>query len=119
MKIGKRAESRLRVRLPARVETLEFRTPTVLRDLSRNGARIELAGPPLKPCDIVLCWDRYEAFGRVEWSHSGETGIRFEQAIPAQWLAATRALDDAERLMGRLGPDRRFAKEWATGQLRR
>jgi hypothetical protein len=79
--IGKRAESRLRVRLPARLVAMDFTLPVILLDLSRYGARIQRAGTPLKCCDVVLTWREFEAFGRIIWSHSSEVGIGFYDPI--------------------------------------
>jgi hypothetical protein len=65
------------VRLPARLVALEFNLPVILCDLSQFGARTEEGGKPLPYCDVVLTWQGFEAFGRILWSHSGESGISF------------------------------------------
>jgi hypothetical protein len=116
--IGKRAESRLRVRLPARLEALDFNLSTILCDLSRYGARIEHAGMPLKCCDVVLKWHDFEAFGRIMWSHSGETGIGFYDPVHQNWLIATRDLDGREHIKDNRESVRRHAQEWVKGQSR-
>jgi hypothetical protein len=116
--IGKRAESRLRVRLPARLVALDFNLPVTLCDLSKSGARIEAAGMPLKCCDVVLTWHDFEAFGRIMWSHSGETGIGFYDPIPPDWLIATRDLGQLDRRNDSREDLRRHALEWVKGQTR-
>lgn len=116
--IGKRAESRLKVRLPARLVAIDFNLPVILCDLARHGARIERENQLLPCCDVVLTWHQFEAFGRIKWSHSGESGISFYDPIPPQWLIATRDHDDAERLRDRRELARRHAQEWVKGQTR-
>jgi hypothetical protein len=116
--IGKRAESRLRVNLAARLMALDFTLPVTLRDLSRYGARIERAGTPLKCCDAVLTWREFEAFGRIIWSHSGETGIGFYDPIPLEWLIATRDLGGDADLKKNRELARRHAHAWVRGQSR-
>jgi PilZ domain len=116
--IGKRSESRLRVRLPARLAALDFSLPVTLCDLSKSGARIESAGLPLKCCDVVLTWREFEAFGRIMWSHSGETGIGFYDPIPPEWLIATRDLGEVDHRKDYRESNRRHAQEWVRGQTR-
>jgi hypothetical protein len=115
---GKRSESRLRVRLPARLIGLDFNYSVILSDLSEFGARVELQGEPLPECDVVLTWHEYEGFGRIRWSHSGETGIGFYDPIPRNWLIATRDLDSVNRLGSNRDLDRRHAREWVMGKTR-
>jgi hypothetical protein len=114
--IGKRAESRLRVRLPARLIALDFNLSVILCDLSRYGGRVERSGMPLKCCDVVLTWHECEAFGRILWSHSGESGIGFYDPIPLEWLIATRDLDGNAHLRDDRELNRRHAHEWVKGQ---
>jgi hypothetical protein len=116
--IGKRAESRLRVRLPARLVALDFNLPVILCDLSKSGARIEAAGMPLRCCDVVLTWREFEAFGRILWSHSGETGIGFYDPIPPEWLIATRDLGQVDDRKDNRERNRRHAQEWVRGLTR-
>jgi hypothetical protein len=116
--IGKRAESRLRVRLAARLVALDFNLPVILCDLSKSGARIEAAGSPLRCCEVVLTWHEFEAFGRIMWSHSGETGIGFYDPIPAELLIATRDLGQVDHRRDNRELVRRHALEWVKGQSR-
>jgi hypothetical protein len=116
--IGKRAESRLRVRLPARLVALDFSHTVTLRDLSKSGARVERPGTTLKNCDVVLTWHEFEAFGRILWSHSGETGIGFYDAIPPEWLIATRDLGQVDHRKDFRELQRRHAHEWVKGLTR-
>ena len=116
--IGKRAESRLRVRLPARLVALDFNLAVILCDLSKSGARIEAAGAPLRCCDVVLTWHDFEAFGRILWSHSGETGIGLYDPIPAEWLIATRDLGQVDHRKDHRERNRRHAQDWVKGLTR-
>lgn len=106
------------MRLPARLVALDFNLAVVLCDLSQFGARIEREGKLLPCCEVVLTWYDFEAFGRIIWSHSGESGISFYDPIPPNWLIATRDLDDAEHLKDNRDLVRRQAQEWVKGQTR-
>lgn len=115
---GKRAESRLRVRLPARLITLDCNLEVILCDLSKSGARIEYPGAPLRSRDAVLTWRDFEAFGRILWSHSGESGIGFYDPIALEWLIATREVGDADILTDQRKLARHHALAWVKGQTR-
>lgn len=115
---GRRAESRLRVRLPARLITHHGEWAVVLVDLSQNGASVQCAHLDTHRGEAVLQWCGFEAFGAIRWCRSGYGGLAFFDPIPARWLIATRDHDDAERLPGERELARRVAHEWATGQRR-
>lgn len=115
---GRRAESRLRVRLPARLITHHGEWSVVLVDLSQNGASVHCANLVVQGGDAVLQWGGFEAFGAIRWCRSGLGGIAFFEPIPPHWLIATRDHDDAERLPGERELARRMAHEWATGRRR-
>lgn len=115
---GKRSESRLRVRLPARLISHHGEYNVVLRDLSQHGASIERAGLPQQSGDAVLIWGKYEGFGKVKWSRDGRCGILFYDEIPPKWLIATRDLDDAEHLPEDRELHRQAAGAWVAGRSR-
>lgn len=115
---GRRTESRLRVRLPARLITHHGEWAVVLVDLSQNGASVQCANLVSQRGDAVLQWSGFEAFGAIRWCRSGYGGLAFFDPIRPGWLIATRDLDDAERLPGERELVRRVAHEWATGQRR-
>ena len=115
---GKRAQPRLRVRLPAKLITLSGEFRLVLCDLSTGGARVGKPGLVLEGGQAVLQWDRFEAFCIVAWSRSGLVGVRFEEAIPKAWIIATRELDNIAHLPDDNELQRRAARDWVTGQAR-
>ena len=116
VKKGQRAESRLRVRLPARLITHSGDYAAVLGDLSCNGARIERTNLPSKPGDAVLMWGKHEAFGRIRWCAPGRCGIHFYDPIPFDWVLAARQRHDAEGLPDDRELLRRMARDFVTGQ---
>jgi len=115
---GKRSESRLRVRLPARLITHHGEYTVVLRDLSQRGASIERADLPQQSGDAVLIWGKYEAFGKVKWSGKNRCGMHFYDEIPPKWLIATRDLDDLEHLPEDRELHRQAAQAWVAGRSR-
>ncbi|HEX4847760.1 MAG TPA: PilZ domain-containing protein [Novosphingobium sp.] len=115
---GKRCHARLRVRLPAKLITLDGDYRVVLCDLSQSGARIGQPGLPLLQGQAILLWDKYEAFGRFAWCRAGLAGLAFLDPIPPAWVLATRDLDDAHHLPDDSELQRRHAREWVTGRNR-
>jgi len=113
---GRRARSRLRVRLPVKVTTLSCTQTGVLADLSLNGARLCLTKPVAPGAEVLLQWAGYEAFGMVSWEHDGMCGIRFAEPITPKVLVATRDIDDAGHLPDDRDINRVLAAEWVMGQ---
>lgn len=112
---GRRARSRLRVRLPAKIITLHGEQTVILADLGYFGARITNGDPPREGAEVILQWGRFEAFGRVSWSANGAFGIAFFDALPADVLIATRDMDDNDRAPSEREQARNFARAWASG----
>ena len=116
--IGRRSQSRLRVRLPARVITLSGTFSAILADLSMGGARIQMERA-LKPgAEAVLQWGPYEAFGEICWVGDGLCGIRFHDFLSPRTVVATRDLDDTEHLGSDRELTRETVREWAEGRRR-
>lgn len=115
---GKRGQARLRVRLPAKLITLDGEFRLVLCDLSTGGARVGKTGLMLSGGQAVLLWDRFEAFCTIAWCRSGLVGVRFEDPIPKEWIIATRELDSMARLPDEQELRRLEAREWVMGQVR-
>ncbi len=116
---GKRSDARLRVRLPAKLITLDGEFRVVLCDLSTGGARLGKPGLVLSSGEAVLLWGHHcEAFGRLAWSRSGLAGMHFDEPISKDWVIATRALDCTERLPDDRELRRIEAHDWFTGKAR-
>jgi len=121
--IGRRADGRLRLRIQARLITLDGTIRLVLADLSRWGARIEAPDayrPPLSVGqDAVLAWDRFEAFGTAVWTDGNQSmGMRFEEALSREALLATRELEDQRLLSPEKQQLRDAARAFVQGRRR-
>jgi hypothetical protein len=112
---GRRANSRLRVRLPAKIVTLHGEYPVILADLGYFGARVSGAEPPRQGAEVILQWGQFEAFGRVSWVGPRTFGIAFFDPVPPKVLIATRDMDDAGRAPSEKEQARNFARVWASG----
>jgi hypothetical protein len=113
--IGRREHSRLRVRLPARLTTLDGKASAVLTDLSFGGAKL-LTNCILRPGQqAVLDWDRFEAFGTISWVREGMCGLRFDEFLEGKALIATRDLNDAEHLPSERELARGAARDFVRG----
>jgi len=115
---GRRAHSRLRLRLPTHLITLSGTHKAILTDLSVWGAKVINAGSPQVGEQAVLQWGPYEAFGTVVWSGAGACGLRFFEIVPPMVVVATRDLNDAERLGSERDIVREVAGEWVNGVRR-
>lgn len=114
---GRRGRSRLRVRLPAKLQTRIENARVILVDLSMTGARLVADNPPAVGTEAMLHWDRYEAFGEVVWAQGVQFGLSFEEPISEQDVLATRELDDVARLPHDKELLRQAAREWVEGKF--
>ena len=110
---GRRAHSRLRTTMTARIETVWAHQPALMCDLGQAGARFEVAHPvSTGPC--IVKWLDYEAFGDVIWHRDGQCGVLFDELVPAQWLIDTR--DREPSLARNLAREtREAARNWVSG----
>ena len=85
----RREHARLRLGIPARLETLDGRFPVRLVDLSHGGAQIELEGDaPVR--EGVLSWMLFETFGVPAWQEGGSVGLTFDRPLSRTALRMTR-----------------------------
>ena len=115
---GRRTHSRLRVRLPARLTTLDGTSSAILTDLSFGGAKLLVGCPVVAGEEAVLTWHRFEAFGTVTWAHDGMCGLAFDEFLAPKVLLDTRDLDDADHLPSDRELMRGAAREWVEGRRR-
>lgn len=92
---GRRGDSRVRLRIPARLILLTETQPCVLEDLSASGAALIAEGrPPAIGTAAVLQCQGIEAFGTVRWSRHGRCGLLFEERLPLEDVVAMRHVAD-------------------------
>lgn len=115
---GRRAHSRLRVRLAARLTTLDGMSRAILTDLSFGGAKLLINCEVRPGQQAVLTWHDFEAFGTVSWEHGGMCGLDFDEFVAPAVLLATRDLDDADHLPSDRDLVRGIAREWVEGRRR-
>ncbi len=114
--IGRRVHSRLRVRLPARLTTLDGTSSAVLTDLSYGGAKLAVTCPLRAGQEAVLAWHTFEAFGTVSWVHDGMCGMHFDEYVAGSVLIATRDLDDGAHLPSDRELARGAARDFVKGR---
>lgn len=89
--IGKRRTSRLRIYLPAYLETIDGKQLAAIHDLSQTGARLQIRRAPRLGAAGVLTFARVEAFSTVVWTNKDFIGLDFETALsPVEVLSARR-----------------------------
>jgi hypothetical protein len=110
----RRAHSRLRLGIPARLLSLDGQQWVTLVDLSQSGARVVLAGPATVSGGL-LRWLGFEAFGDPAWQLGDELALRFDEPIDPAWLLETRQRAPLE--LDRARHVRRAAREWVSGRV--
>ena len=115
---GRRAQSRLRLRLPCRLITRSGDQKALLVDLSRTGARVHAEHLACERGDAVLRWFEMESFGQLVWARSGFCGIRFYDPVPEAWLRQSRLLNETACDFDDRQAARDMAREWVSGTRR-
>lgn len=111
----RRSRPRLRLGIPATLQTLHGRIEVQLLDISQSGARVRLRTSGC-PRSAVLHWLTYEAYGDVVWEKGGLCGMKFDPPLPADYILQTRQLAPAVRT--NLNPTQAAAKAFAEGDTR-
>lgn len=79
--IGRRGSARLRLRLPARFESLNGKAQCWLQNVSRDGASLELnPAPALGKLGVLDC-EGMELFCEVIWTHGELCGVAFDEPL--------------------------------------
>lgn len=107
----RRSHPRLRLGLPARLETLFGTWDVQLVDLSQTGARLDVAVRP-KVRTGVLKWLGFEAMGDVVWRNDHLLGMTFDEQVSLETIVATRDADPS--VIGEVELVE-AARAWATG----
>lgn len=115
---GRRASSRLRVRLAAQITTRTQTQRAVLVDLSVSGACLVLRGDLVPGREAVLEWGQFEAFGEIVWRRSDRCGLTFFEPLAPTVIFATRDLDEVAHLPQDRELVRQVAQGWVEGRTR-
>lgn len=112
--VGRRGNSRARLSLRARLESLEGVQPADLFNVSCGGAMVTVVRPPKPGAAVILRYGSVEAFCDVVWTSGCHCGLRFEEKLShSEVLAARRRSDDQPRL--EMEQRRQIAKAWVDG----
>ncbi|MFM5929456.1 MAG: PilZ domain-containing protein [Novosphingobium sp.] len=117
--IGKRATSRLRVRLPAQIVTTGGTLTARLCDLSYFGARLSCESDLAPGREVIVRWGPYEAFGIIVWANGRGMGVRFFETLEPAVLIDTRNRDDVEIERTDNDSNRVAARNFVQGLFRR
>lgn len=107
---GRRASSRLRVRLPATLITLDGQGSAVLENISATGARVSSQFTLRPGASCILRLPGLELFADVAWCAQGRLGMIFEHPLTQDQLVRLRNLDPAD-----LANERAASQDWARG----
>lgn len=112
---GRRATARVRLALPARIETIRGMQSVTLVNLSQTGAQVAAEEVPAAGSELVLMCGAIDVFATVKWSRDGRCGLRFDEPVGREELLSLRQEADAAAR----APDAaqwRAAREWAAGR---
>lgn len=115
--IGRRESRRVRVYIPASIETLHGNHAAELTSLSCTGAAISLQSVPKLSADLVLRCGSLEAFCTVVWVKPGRCGLHFDEPITETEVLSARQTSDqlpASQQAQRMAA----AKAWVEGNSR-
>ena len=115
MPAGKRNQPRLRTRLRARLISRLGEERCVLFNLAQRGACTS-ASDDFMGQDVILRWEQFEAYGHIVWREGGRVGMRFDKALPYEWVLATREADANAAPVCDVFDARHSAKEWSEGR---
>lgn len=110
--IGRRANPRLRLHVPATLTTLDGTHKVLLDDLSQTGAQITCPHQE-RFSKGVLSWLQFEVFADVAWQDGSSCGLRFDEPIAEQCLLETRRR--ASEMVDFKKGLRDIAKKWTEG----
>ncbi|MDT0508836.1 PilZ domain-containing protein [Novosphingobium sp. MMS21-SN21R] len=115
---GRRAESRVRLHIPARLILLTGVVNCMLEDLSVTGAALIPQGelPPVDASGILQC-EGLEVFGVIRWARYGRCGMLFDERLPLANVISMRHIADAYEHNER-ERFRQSAKAWVQGGIR-
>ncbi len=119
---GKRAAPRLRLSLPARLQTMYDTRRGILLDLSKTGAQIGLEEPLREGASAILELQGIDQFGTVVRSgqgvNGGVIGLKFDHPLgEADVLAIRRYSDTYEE--SEMRALRNEARAWVAGVVLR
>lgn len=112
---GRRACSRVRLFLPAGIESLLGLQPVELNNLSRTGAMITVTDPLRAGSDVVITCGSIDAVCKVVWTHGNCCGVEFENPVTHEQVLSARQQSDEH-------PNRQkearlaAARAWADGR---
>jgi hypothetical protein len=115
---GRRSDPRAYILFGASVEALNGKTPIVLLDVSRSGARLEGAGLPEVGKDIILQCGAIDTFGTIVWAAGKRRGMHFDEPLSTQELVALRDVAVAAEQAGMTPDEERAAADWMNGLAR-
>ena len=113
----RRAASRLRLHLPARLTFVGRRSSCLIENISQSGAQLIVDGAPRRGEEGQLKCKNLFAFFRTVWSAGNLIGVEFDETIPLQTILELRRINDAYSDFQRMEV-RRTARRWVAGDLR-
>ncbi len=112
----RRAASRLRLHLPARLTFVGRNSACLVENISHTGAQLFVDAAPPKGEEGQLNCETLTAFFQTVWSAGNLVGIEFDEAIPLQKILELRRINDSYSEHQRM-EIRKSARRWVSGDL--
>lgn len=97
-RFGRRKNTRFAVNLPARITTLEGWQSADLINLSVSGAMLKITQAVTRSGTLLLQWQGYSVFGRVQWIEYDRVGVQFDHEIDDGVIAHSRTATRLQEL---------------------
>lgn len=112
--VGRRANARLRLHVPAELVLTDGQTRCLLDDISRTGAQVTVPRTVFRGSDAVLRCGALECFGEIVWVSGNHCGLLFDRPLTHEMVLAMRS---ASHILAEAEADarQRAAREWVMG----
>lgn len=115
IKVGRRTNLRVRLRIPAELILLNDNRRCILDDLSRCGARLTISPPPETGSNAILKCADLDVFGTVLWTRAGQCGLRFDRHLRQEVVVRMRSFGDGFPEYEHLRQEGRV-RDWVEGK---
>lgn len=109
---GRRNSTRRAAGVTAQVQTTFTSRSVDLLDVSLTGAKLGGLGLPDIGQDVLVTFEKSEAFGKVVWSEPDSCGVEFDGPITEQELAAVQEETKKAKLMKLTPAEKQALDNW-------
>ena len=114
--IGRRANARARLMLPAMLMLPGSKEKGWLENISRTGARVRMQNLPSVGSTAIFKFANFELWCTVAWTRGSNCGLCFDAPLPRETVTRLRSFSDNYEEHKQTHSES-VAKSWVSGQL--